>query len=189
MLAQWLARVDIGKAREIWSAASEELRYELVAGGFAPSDGSSDPFAPSGSLPDGFDGLESLLREKAESGGNPDEIKEFLNHCGADWAKRDLPGAFTWVQTHLHGARQVDKAAGLFRHAAAADFDAARAFWETLPPSTLRVHALQELVNGAPPERRKDVETLIKSLPPRDAARINKPGDHPADPFAPRASR
>jgi hypothetical protein len=187
LLARSLNLLEGAEARQVWQSAAEELRNELVLGGFAPQGPQSkswDPFGPS-MLADGFDGIETLLREKVESSGKSWEIDRFFSLCGPGWAKRDLPEAFAWVQTHLRGEGQVYRAAELFRSAAEADFDAARAFWETLPPLTLRVRAAQELVNGAPPERLKDVEALIKSLPPRDAARIRKPGDA-SDPFAPR---
>ena len=183
-LASCLRDSEVSKARDVWNAASENLRRELISGGYVPSK-PHDPFAFDATVPESFDSLEPLLRERAGTVGTPEAIAEFLQYCRAAWAKRDLPGAFVWVQLNLRGKLQVEQSAYLFKFAAAADFDAARVFWETLPPSTLRVWAAQELADGAPPERRDAVEAVIKSLPPRDAARIRLPrsGDR-ADPFA-----
>jgi hypothetical protein len=199
--ATWLAgcldEAELSEARDMWNASSMELRRELVAGGYRPpvkrkSPGESeagppDPFlAPrlaDSTLTEGFDGIESLMRENAEQTGNPKDAADFMLHCGGDWAKRDLAGAFNWVERQLHGQARIDSQAQLFEAAAAADYDAARAFWETLPPSTLRAWAANHLARGAPPHRRAEAQSLVDSLSHGDRLRIQRQEDPFAAPF------
>jgi hypothetical protein len=165
------------EARELWRAAPDVLRRELVAGGFVSGNrGGLNPLTGEieRQVPAAFDGLADLVRQHAETSGDSAEAGGFLRLHGAEWADRDIAGAVAWSQSHLRGRQRVTETARLFSDAAARDFNTAMNAWVTLPPSTLRALAAGHLAAAAPPERKSEIEAIIGSLPPGDAAKARQ---------------
>lgn len=141
------------QARTIWQQAPDTLRIELVAAGFR-----------SGVNASSFDGLEDLMREHAESSGDPAIANRFIEAIGPAWAKRDLASALDWAQAHLKGKSGMETRSKLFRWAASDDFDTALRVLGDLPDGSLKLNAAEALVRGAPDDRKPEAEAMLRSL-------------------------
>ncbi len=146
------------KALAVWKSAPDTLRRELVAAGFEVDREPSES----------FEGLEDLLREQAETSGNPEVAESFMRSHGPAWAKRDLAGALAWAQARLKGKNRVERSASLFKAAASQDFDTAVRVWQTLPAGSLKTRAAEAIATGAPPDRKPEAAALQKPPPERD---------------------
>lgn len=147
-----------GQAEAVWRQCPVDLRRELVAAGFTTYKFSETP----------IDGLEELMRERAETSGDPASAEQFINAHGPAWAKRDLPAALAWTQNHLKGKSRVERSAELFEYVATQDFKTALRIWQTLPDSFLKVRAASAISTGTPSDRRGEVDGILKSLSEHD---------------------
>lgn len=154
-MASWSIGEEPKTAISIWKNATEATRREWVEAGF----GCGKENATS------FDGLENLTRERAEATGDRAEAEKFVVVQGPAWAKRDLTGAFAWSQAHLKGKNRVEKGAELFEYAAGQDLDNALRVWQELPEEILKDRSGEALSKGAPAERKKEAEELVRSQP------------------------
>jgi hypothetical protein len=141
-----------------WKKASGAERREWVAAGF--SSGKDNATS--------FDGLETLMRQRAEITGDPAVAQSFVTIQGEAWAKRDLPGAFNWTQAHLKGKCRVEEGVKLFGYAASQDFDTAIGTWKNLPDGILKARAAGEIAKNSPPARKAEAEAIIESLSKHD---------------------
>ena len=142
------------QALAVWNNAPDALRRELVAAGFAGSV----------KKPGNYEGLEDLMRERAETSGNAAAAEAFIEAEGQAWAKRNLSEALEWAQTYLKGRSRIDCGAELFKGAAEVDFDSALRVWQTLPDSILKARAAGAIRRGAPEARKADAAALLESL-------------------------
>ncbi len=141
-----------------WKNATEDTRREWVAAGF--SSGKENAAS--------FDGLEDLVRQKAEESGDPADAKAVISNQGTAWAKRDLPAALNWTQTRLKGEARVNHSAELFGDAASQDLDVTIATWRQLPASILKTRAAKNILRAAPEFRKSEVESLLNATTPVD---------------------
>lgn len=130
------------EVRNVWDQASQNLREELVAAGFA----SGAKYAAS------FAGLEEITRHRVESVGTPRDMEAFLASHGPAWAQRDLDGALAWTAAHVKGRERFDQSANLFAAAAIHDYPAALEAWRSLPDGYLKRTAAEEITRAVPPE-------------------------------------
>ncbi len=147
-----------GQAEAAWQQCPADLRRELVAAGFTTYGGRETP----------IDGLEELMRERAEKSGDRAAAEQFINAHGPAWAKRDLPAALAWTRAHLKGKSRVERSAELFEYLAAQDFKSVLRLWQTLPDSSLKVRAAYAISKGTPSHRRDEVDGILKSSSERD---------------------
>jgi hypothetical protein len=145
---------EVDGALAAWRNAPESLRRELVAAGFAIDRENAAS----------FEGLGDLLRERAETSGDPKAAEAFIVAQGAAWAKRDLAGVLDWAQTHLPGKSRIERSAELFGLAASEDFDEALRMWQSLPEGFLRVRVAGAIAKGAPANRKADADAVLESL-------------------------
>lgn len=141
------------QAQAVWQQSPEDLRRELVAAGFKAEEDLSLSFA----------GLEELLRERAETAGDPACAERFMESQGPTWARRDLAGALDWAQAHLKGKNRVERSAELFKAAAGQDLDTALRIWQTLPDSFLKTSAAEAISRGAPDDRKTEAAAILQS--------------------------
>lgn len=114
-------------ARAAWKQASDSERREWLDAGFSPP-GSADD----------YNGLGDLMRERAESSGDPAAVSEFLEHHGRAWARRDLAGALEWALPRLKGKLRVECQQSFFRAAADEDPETARRVLREMPPGHIK---------------------------------------------------
>ena len=157
-LARWSIGDEPAKALAVWKNAPESMRRDLVAAGFT-NDGEKSA---------SFEGLSDMMRERAETSGNPALAAEFIQSQGAEWARRDLAEALDWARAHLKGKSRVECSAGLFEQGARADFDRALDIWQNLPDDFLKVRAAGAIVRGAPAGRKAEADAMMRSLPEHD---------------------
>lgn len=142
----------------IWENSGEDFRRELVAAGFKCGKDHAARFA----------GLESMLREHAESTGKREDAESFFESYGSSWAARDFSAALEWTQAHLKGANRVEQSVALFGQAAGQNFDAVVEAWQQLPPGILKARAAGAILKSAPADRKSDAESLVQSLAEQD---------------------
>lgn len=144
---------DSTDAVAFWNGLPESERHELVEAGFAP-------YLTHG---ESFDGLEELMRERAESTGDPELVEEFLDSHGETWARRDLVAALDWAQVHLKGKRRVEERENFFQTGIRENFDQTLRIWQTLPEGDLKARAAEAMVGAAPEARRAEAEAVFGS--------------------------
>jgi hypothetical protein len=157
-LATWSMDGTAAYAISIWNQAPESQRRELVAAGF---DSSKENSAS-------FDGLEDIMRDRAETSNDPRVAEMFMQNHGPALAKRDLAGTLDWAHAHLKGKARVEQCAELFESAASQDFDTTLATWQTLPEGILKARAAGAMSKGAPASRKTEAEAVIQSLSAQD---------------------
>ncbi|MEO5714493.1 MAG: hypothetical protein ABIT37_13485 [Luteolibacter sp.] len=155
-MAGWNIEIS-QQACAVWEQAPDNLRHDLVAAGF--SNGKDEAVV--------FTGLEELMRERAETSGDPAVAEKFIEAQGSGWAKRDLAGALDWAQTHLKGKSRVERSAGLFENAANEDLDKALGVWQSLPDDSFKVRAAEAMLKGAPDARKPEADAALKALKTR----------------------
>jgi hypothetical protein len=153
LLAGLLDRMDPPDAQALWEQASEAERREWVDAGFAP-------FMTRASS---FEGLDDLMRERAESSGDPAAVEKFISSHGESWAKRDLAAALDWAQTHLKGKRRGECREKFFQVGIVQDFDATLRIWQNLPEGYLKVSAAEAIQRAVPDSRKAEAEAVLKS--------------------------
>lgn len=164
-----VTRYHAGDVGRLWREAPEDVRRDLVAGGFEFRYAAMlRDAAKSGEKPPVFDGLPELMRQHAETSGDPQAAKKFLDTAGSEWAQRDPAGAVSWALAHLKGEQRVNGTAELFLSAAARDFDEAVREWQSLPDGILKARAAGNMAAGAPEERKADMQALLENLPSGD---------------------
>ncbi|HEX2746698.1 MAG TPA: hypothetical protein VHM91_01770, partial [Verrucomicrobiales bacterium] len=150
-------------AAAFWNNAPEELRRELVQGGFSLSYAQSyEDHSKGQNIP--LKGAEDLLRERAEATGEFFDLLNFVEGPAEEWARRDLEAAFAWTQAHLKGETRLEYSSELFRSTAASDFDHAVEVWRSLPDGVLKARAAGALAGGAPEERKAEAQALMGGL-------------------------
>lgn len=153
LVAGLLNHLDPADAQAVWQQASEAQRREWVDAGFAPFINS----APS------FEGLDVLMRERAESSGDPAAVAKFIDSHGEAWAKRDLAAALDWAQAHLKGKRRVECREKFFQVGIVQDFDATLRVWQNLPEGFLKVSAAEAIQRAAPDNRKAEAQAALQS--------------------------
>jgi hypothetical protein len=143
---------DSSDALGYWKGLPESGRVELVSAGFAPY--MTDAVA--------FDGLENIMRERAETAGDPEVSRAFIESHGEAWAKRDLAGALNWAQEHLKGKTRVECREKFFQIGINEDFDATLRIWKTLPEGYLKAKAAEAILRAAPEQRKSEAEAVLK---------------------------
>ena len=146
---------EVQGARAIWEQLAPDFRRDLVARGFANSQYADVS----------LDGLDVLMREKAEETDDPSAPDQFIELQGKAWVKRDLTGALDWTLAHVKGKSRIERGAGLFEYAASQDLDNALRVWQELPEGILKDRAAEALSKGAPAERKQEVEELVRGQP------------------------
>jgi hypothetical protein len=152
---------DHSPAVSFWQAAPESLKRELLAAGFLDFGGTGHFSAVRVSL---FPEAEALLRTRAESTGDGRDAASFLDKFAEAWAGRDLPAALKWTQENMPGMQGAKRAAGLFRCAAATNFDLALRTWQSLPDGMLKGKAVESLLEGAPADREAEARRILGPL-------------------------
>ncbi len=141
LLARLMNSMDSSKdAVAYWKGISESERRDLVAAGFAPYTTHTES----------FDGLDDIMRVKAEATGDPDLVERFIECHGKAWAKHDLAAALDWAQVHLKGKKRVDQREEFFQVGIREDFDETLRIWQTLPEGDLKGKAARAIVRAAP---------------------------------------
>ena len=150
-------------AAAFWNSAPDDLKRELVAGGFSLSYAQSYEDQSAGrKVP--LLGADVLLREHAEATGDFFDLLNFAEGPAKEWARRDLEAAFAWTQAHLKGETRLELSAELFRQTAASDFDHAVEVWQSLPDGVLKARAAGTLTGGAPEERKAEAQAIMDGL-------------------------
>ena len=139
----------------LWAQLSIDERRELVDAGLRLS--IFDQIQ--------LDGLEDLLRQHAESSGDPRQPSLFIDQYGVRWAERDAEAAVSWAMAHLKGEERTEWSFILIMYAAKKDFDAAMRVWRSLPEGKSREQAAEYLAETAPPDHEAEKATLLNSLP------------------------
>jgi hypothetical protein len=152
-MADWDEKVS-GQAQAVWERIPKDLRHELVADGFSHDRDNAVV----------FQGLEELMRDRAETSGDPGIAEKFIETQGGSWAKRDLAGALDWAQSHLKGRGREEHSAKLFESASGADFDATLGVWQSLPDGFLKDSAAEAMVKGAPELRKAEANAALESM-------------------------
>jgi len=150
----YYAKAAIGT--ELWSQLSTDERRELVDAGLRLSD--FDEIQ--------LDGLEDLIKQRAEASNDPRQASLFIDRYGVSWAKRDAAAAVSWVMAHLKGEERMEWSLILIDFAAEKDFDAAMRVWRTLPEGTLREEAAKRLAAVAPADHEAE-KALLQDLVPK----------------------
>lgn len=140
-------------AQAVWERTPQELRKDLVAAGF--SSDSDDPV---------FTGLEELMRERAETSGDPMIADKFINSQGLSWVRHDPAAALEWARTHLRGRSRAECGEWLFEAAADVDFDAALKACRSLPDGMIKIRAAEAITRGAPESRKAEAEALSEGV-------------------------
>ena len=132
----------------VWSNASENERREWVDAGFSP-------YKPD---PKSFEGLEDLMRERAESASDSEVASRFIQNYGNAWAKRDLAASLDWAQAHLKGEQRVEAREKLFQTGIRQDFDTTLRIWRNLPDGDLKRSAAKAIRRATPDSRKAELE-------------------------------
>jgi len=141
---------------ELWKQLPTDERRELVDAGLRLSD--FDEIQ--------LDGLEDLIKQRAEASNDPREAERFIDRYGVAWAERDAAAALSWVMAHLKGQERMEWSLILIGYAAEKDFDAAMCVWRTLPEGTLREEAAKRLAAVAPADHEAE-KALLQDLVPK----------------------
>lgn len=160
-----------GDAERLWREAPVEIRFELVAGGFNPTEaGFIRSLSGSGGKAPVFDGFSDLMRQRAETSGDQLTAARYITAFGKELAEHDPAAAVAWARTYLRGEGQVRHTAQLFTYAATHDFDAALRTWQTLPDGIIRARAAGRIASAAPGSWEAEINSLLATLPPGDQA-------------------
>ncbi len=143
-----------------WNEASGGQKQELVDAGFSLRDARVYGTVET---PPVFEGMEDLVREKAESSGDARTAAEFIRGHGQAWAARDPDAALAWARDHLKGQDRLELSARLFRTFAENDFDHAVEMWRSLPPGRVKILAASSLADGTSPSRRQETLSLLNA--------------------------
>lgn len=153
--AELLERMNSdGLAQNLWKQASESQRREWLAAGFSPYMTSADT----------FEGLGEIMKEKAETSGNPADATKFIEGHGEAWAKRDLAGALDWAQAHLKGKSRVDLSGKLFQAGIAGDFDTTLRIWQGLPEGYLKKGIAEAILRAVPDARKAEAQAVLQPV-------------------------
>lgn len=166
-------------AVSFWKHAPDDLKHDLVAAGFSLRYAHSviEPPVVEGTTPV-FLGMEDLLRETAETTGDPGTARDLIINHGQAWAARDLDAALDWSQSHLKGRDRLQLSAGLFRSAARSDFEHAVLTWQSLPAGILKARAAGALLAGTPEDRKPEALTLLDTLSTHDRTAAQEEAAH-----------
>jgi hypothetical protein len=151
--SSYYAKAAIGT--ELWSQLSTEDRRELVDAGLRLSD--FDEIQ--------LDGLEDLIKQRAEASNDPRQASLFIDRYGISWAERDAAAALSWTMSHLKGKKRMEWSLMLIDYAGQKDFDAAMRVWRTLPEGTLREVVAKGLAEVAPADHETEIALLQDSVP------------------------
>jgi hypothetical protein len=153
--AELLERMNSdGLAQNLWKQASESQRREWLAAGFSPYMTTADT----------FEGLGEIMKEKAETSGNPADATKFIEGHGEAWAKRDLAAALDWAQAHLKGKSRVDLSGKLFQAGIAGDFDATLRIWKDLPEGYQKKDIAEAMLRAVPDARKAEARAVLQPV-------------------------
>ncbi len=139
----------------LWNQLSTDERRELVDAGLRSSE--FDEIQ--------LDGLEDLIRQRAEVSNDPRQASLFMDRYCIAWAKRDAAAAVSWTMSHLKGDERREWTRNVITLAADENFDAAIRVWRTLPEGTLRKEAAKYLLLDTPADHEAEKAMLQDSLP------------------------
>jgi hypothetical protein len=152
---RFLESTPADTASALWNQASEAQHWEWVSAGF-PSSYSSVVNARA------FAGLGELLRTRAETTRNADDVKTFLDAHGAEWASQDLAAASTWAMNHCQGKAKRDSLESLYSAAMARNPDQTIEVWRQLPESYLKKNLAKAILANAPEGKRAEVHAALQ---------------------------
>ena len=155
LMAALVRSVDDGKSmRACWAGLAETERRSIVAiNGLWHSGWET------------LDGYEEMAREHAEASGEQRLVSWFIHECGERWARRDLEGALAWVDTHGKGHNQNMFRGRLLKAAAAEDLDNTLRVWRAYPDGYRKRSMAEDIIEGAPDGRKREVRMLTGLLP------------------------
>lgn len=142
-------------AVDFWKGLPESGRRDVVLAGFAPIN----------FVAESFEGLDKIMRQRAESTGDPEATKMFIDCHGDAWARRDLAGVLNWAQTHLKGKARAECREELFQTVIKENFDEAIRVWKTLPDGHVKAdvaEAMLRVVRNDDP-RWAEAEAVLKT--------------------------
>lgn len=151
--SSYYAKAAIGTG--LWNQLTHIERHELVDAGLHLSD--FDEIQ--------LDGLENLIKQRAETSSDPRQTSLFIEQYCISWAERDADAAVSWAMTHLKGMERTEWTCLALSYAAKKDFNAAMRIWRTLPEGTLREQSAKWLANEVPADHAADKALLQDSLP------------------------
>jgi hypothetical protein len=151
--SSYYAKAAIGTG--LWNQLTNDERRELVDAGLRLSD--FDEIQ--------LDGLEDLIKQRAEVSNDPGQAGHFIDQYGISWAERDVGAAVSWAMAHLKGEERAEWSLILIEYGAEKDFAAAMRVWRTLPEGTLSNEMAKRLVEVAPADRDAEKALLQDSLP------------------------
>ncbi len=151
--SSYYARAAIGT--DLWEQLSTDERGELVDAGLRLSE--FDEIQ--------LEGLEEIIKQRAEASNDPGQASYFIDRYGVSWAERDVAAALSWTMSHLKGEERMDWSLILIDFAAEKDFDAVMRVWRTLPEGTLREQAATRLAVISPAAQEADKSLLQDSVP------------------------
>lgn len=135
----------------VWSNASENERREWVDAGFSP-------YNPD---PKSFQGLEDIMRERAENTSDSEVARRFIENHGNAWAQRDLAASLDWAQAHLKGEQRVKSRENFFQIGIREDFDNTLNIWRNLPDGYLKQSAAEAIRRATPNSRKVELEAAL----------------------------
>lgn len=143
--------LDDDQGKSVWSNASDNERLEWVDAGFSP-------YRPD---PESFQGLEDLIRERAENSSDSDVATRFIQNYGDAWAERDLAASLDWAQAHLKGEQRVESREKLFQTGIRKDFYTTLSIWKNLPDGHLKQSAGEAILRATPNSRKTELEAAL----------------------------
>lgn len=143
--------LDDDQGKSVWSNASDNERLEWVDAGFSP-------YRPD---PESFQGLEDLIRERAENSSDSDVATRFIQNYGDAWAERDLAASLDWARAHLKGEQRVESREKLFQTGIRKDFYTTLSIWKNLPDGHLKQSAGEAILRATPNSRKVEVEAAL----------------------------
>lgn len=152
-MSSYYAKAAVGTG--LWNELSNDERRELVDVGLRLS--VFDEIQ--------LDGLEDLIKQRAETSNDPRQAALFIDQYGAKWAERDASAAVSWALAHLKGTKRMPSSLFLIGHAEEKDFDAAMQVWRSLPVGTIREETAKLLAEMVPPDHEAEKALLQDSLP------------------------
>lgn len=143
--------LDDDQGMSVWNNASDNQRREWLDAGFSP-------YSPG---PDSFEGLEDLVRERAENSNNTELAGRFIQNYGNAWAERDLAASLDWAQTHLKGEQRVKSREDFFQIGIRQDFDTTLRIWQNLPDGYLKQSAAKAIRRATPDSRKAELDAAL----------------------------
>lgn len=146
---------DSTEAVDFWKGLPESGRRDLVVAGFSPY----ETYSAS------FEGLDNIMRERAESTGDTELAVKFVECHGEAWAKRDLTGALDWAHVHLKGMARAKYRGEFFQTGIKENFDEAIRVWKALPDGYVKADVAEAMLRVVPDDRKAEAEAVLK--PPK----------------------